>query len=184
MAAVPECRARAGRAGATGGSARSFIPPHPSRRSQAVERQSPFRRAQGIPAAGAHRRPLSKPGRPGHGLREIFGILCQGTVAGDERGALRGQAGLRLGNHFDHGDHQGVVLAADGGEHAFDERMQPLAPEMAALKEKYKDDMQKFTQKQWELYRKHKVSPMSGCLPMAIQMPVFFGFFQNDLERD
>jgi len=56
-------------------------------------------------------------------------------------------------------------------------RMQALAPEMAALKEKYKDDMQKLTQKQWELYRKHKVSPMSGCLPMAIQMPVFFGFF-------
>jgi len=56
-------------------------------------------------------------------------------------------------------------------------RMQVLAPEMKTLKEKYKDDMQKFTQKQWELYRKHKVSPMSGCLPMAIQMPVFIGFF-------
>ncbi len=56
-------------------------------------------------------------------------------------------------------------------------RMQALAPEMQALKEKYKDDMQKLTQKQWELYRKHKVSPMSGCLPMAIQMPVFIGFF-------
>ncbi len=56
-------------------------------------------------------------------------------------------------------------------------RMQVLAPEMAALKEKHKDDMQKFTQKQWELYRKHKVNPMSGCLPMAIQMPVFFGFY-------
>ncbi len=56
-------------------------------------------------------------------------------------------------------------------------RMQVLAPEMQALKEKYKDDMQKFTQKQWELYRKHKVSPMSGCLPMVIQMPVFIGFF-------
>jgi YidC/Oxa1 family membrane protein insertase len=56
-------------------------------------------------------------------------------------------------------------------------RMAALAPEMAALKEKYKDDMQKLTQKQWELYRKHKVSPMSGCLPMAIQMPIFIGFF-------
>ena len=32
-------------------------------------------------------------------------------------------------------------------------RMQALAPEMAALKEKYKDDVQKFTSKQWELYR-------------------------------
>ena len=56
-------------------------------------------------------------------------------------------------------------------------RMQALAPELKALKEKYKDDVQKLTQKQWELYRKHKVSPMSGCLPMVIQMPVFFGFF-------
>jgi YidC/Oxa1 family membrane protein insertase len=56
-------------------------------------------------------------------------------------------------------------------------RMQALGPELKALQEKYKDDMQKLTQKQWELYRKHKVSPMSGCLPMLIQMPVFFGFF-------
>jgi len=56
-------------------------------------------------------------------------------------------------------------------------RMQALGPELKALQEKYKDDMQKLTQKQWELYRKNKVSPMSGCLPMLIQMPVFFGFF-------
>ena len=56
-------------------------------------------------------------------------------------------------------------------------RMQALGPELKALQAKYKEDMQKLTQKQWELYRKHKVSPMSGCLPMLIQMPVFFGFF-------
>jgi YidC/Oxa1 family membrane protein insertase len=56
-------------------------------------------------------------------------------------------------------------------------RMQALAPEIAALKEKYKDEPQKFAGKQMELWRKHKVSPMSGCLPMAIQMPVFIGFF-------
>ena len=56
-------------------------------------------------------------------------------------------------------------------------RMQALAPELAALKEKYKDDVQKLTSKQWELYKKNKVNPMSGCLPMAIQMPVFIGFF-------
>ncbi len=56
-------------------------------------------------------------------------------------------------------------------------RMQALAPELKALQAKYKDDMQKLTSKQWELYKKHKVSPMSGCLPMAIQMPVFIGFF-------
>ena len=56
-------------------------------------------------------------------------------------------------------------------------RMQALAPEMAILKEKYKDDQQKFAQKQMELWKKHNVNPMSGCLPMLIQMPVFFGFF-------
>jgi YidC/Oxa1 family membrane protein insertase len=55
-------------------------------------------------------------------------------------------------------------------------KMQALAPEIQVFKEKYKDDPQKAMQKQWELYRKHKVSPMSGCLPMVIQMPVFFGF--------
>jgi YidC/Oxa1 family membrane protein insertase len=56
-------------------------------------------------------------------------------------------------------------------------KMQALAPELKALKEKYKDDPQKQTQKTWEIYKKHKVSPLSGCLPMVIQMPVFFGFY-------
>jgi YidC/Oxa1 family membrane protein insertase len=56
-------------------------------------------------------------------------------------------------------------------------RMQALAPELKALQEKYKEEPQKLTQKQWELYRKHKVNPMSGCLPLLIQTPVFIGFF-------
>jgi YidC/Oxa1 family membrane protein insertase len=56
-------------------------------------------------------------------------------------------------------------------------KMQALAPEVKALKEKYADDPQKFTQKQMELWKKNSVSPMSGCLPMLIQMPVFLGFF-------
>jgi YidC/Oxa1 family membrane protein insertase len=56
-------------------------------------------------------------------------------------------------------------------------RMQALAPELAELKVKYKDDVQKQTAKTWEIYKKHKVNPMSGCLPMVIQMPVFIGFF-------
>jgi YidC/Oxa1 family membrane protein insertase len=55
-------------------------------------------------------------------------------------------------------------------------KMQALGPEVQALKEKYKDDPQKFTQKQMELWKKNKVNPMSGCLPMLVQMPVFFGF--------
>jgi YidC/Oxa1 family membrane protein insertase len=56
-------------------------------------------------------------------------------------------------------------------------RMQALAPEIKALKEKYKDDPQKFTQKQMELWKKNKVSPLGGCLPMLIQTPVFIGFY-------
>jgi YidC/Oxa1 family membrane protein insertase len=56
-------------------------------------------------------------------------------------------------------------------------RMQALAPEVAALKEKYKDDQQKFVSKQMELWKKNKVSPMGGCLPMLIQTPVFIGFY-------
>jgi YidC/Oxa1 family membrane protein insertase len=56
-------------------------------------------------------------------------------------------------------------------------KMQALAPEVKKLKEKYSDDPQKFTQKQMELWRENKVSPMSGCLPMLLQTPVFLGFF-------
>ncbi|MEI9961087.1 MAG: membrane protein insertase YidC [Limisphaerales bacterium] len=56
-------------------------------------------------------------------------------------------------------------------------RMQALAPQLKELQVKYKDDVQKLTSKQWELYKKHKANPMSGCLPMLVQMPVFIGFF-------
>jgi YidC/Oxa1 family membrane protein insertase len=56
-------------------------------------------------------------------------------------------------------------------------RMQELAPQMKALQEKYKDDPQKLSQKQWEFWKKNKVNPMGGCLPMLLQMPVLFGFF-------
>ena len=55
-------------------------------------------------------------------------------------------------------------------------KMQALGPELKVLKEKYKDDQQKFAQKQMELWKKHNVNPLSGCFPMLIQMPVFFGF--------
>lgn len=56
-------------------------------------------------------------------------------------------------------------------------KMQALAPEVKALKEKYGDDPAKMMQKQQELYRENSVSPLSGCLPMLIQTPVFLGFF-------
>ncbi len=56
-------------------------------------------------------------------------------------------------------------------------RMQALQPQVKAILEKYKDDPMKVQRKMMELWKENKVSPMSGCLPMLIQMPVFIGFF-------
>jgi YidC/Oxa1 family membrane protein insertase len=56
-------------------------------------------------------------------------------------------------------------------------RMQMLQPQMSALKEKYKDDPVKMNKKLMEFMKENKVSPLGGCLPMLLQMPVFFGFF-------
>jgi YidC/Oxa1 family membrane protein insertase len=57
------------------------------------------------------------------------------------------------------------------------QKMAALAPQIAALKEKYKDDPAKFSAKQMEFYRENKINPVAGCLPMLVQLPVFFGFF-------
>lgn len=57
------------------------------------------------------------------------------------------------------------------------QRMAQFAPQLAALKEKYKDDPQKFAAKQMEFMRENKMNPASGCLPMLIQLPVFFGLY-------
>ena len=56
-------------------------------------------------------------------------------------------------------------------------RMQALQPQMAAIKEKYKDDPVKMNKKTMEFMKENKVSPLGGCLPMVLQMPVFIGFF-------
>ena len=55
-------------------------------------------------------------------------------------------------------------------------KMQAMQPELAALKEKYKDDPRKMQEKNLELMKKHGVNPAAGCLPMLIQFPVFIGF--------
>ena len=57
-------------------------------------------------------------------------------------------------------------------------RMQALQPQMKALQEKFKDDPAKMNRKLMEFMKEHKVSPMAGCLPMLIQLPIFFGFYQ------
>ena len=56
-------------------------------------------------------------------------------------------------------------------------RLQALQPQMNAIKEKYKDDPVKMNKKTMEFMRENKVSPLGGCLPMLLQIPVFFGFY-------
>jgi len=55
--------------------------------------------------------------------------------------------------------------------------MKKLQPKLNALKEKFGTDKQKFTQATLELYKKEKVNPMSGCLPILIQIPVFIALY-------
>lgn len=56
-------------------------------------------------------------------------------------------------------------------------RMRKLQPRVKALQERYADDKQKLGQATWELYRKEKVNPAKGCLPILIQMPVFLALY-------
>ena len=55
--------------------------------------------------------------------------------------------------------------------------MQQLAPKIQALKERYKDDQQKYGVEQMRLFKDNKVNPVAGCLPVLIQMPIFIGMY-------
>ena len=57
--------------------------------------------------------------------------------------------------------------------------MQKLQPKLTELKEKYKNDQAKIGQETMALYKAHKVNPLSGCLPMLIQIPVFIGLYNT-----
>jgi YidC/Oxa1 family membrane protein insertase len=56
-------------------------------------------------------------------------------------------------------------------------RMAALSPKMTELRDKYKDDPTKMNQELMKLYKDYGVNPFSGCLPMLIQIPIFFGFY-------
>jgi YidC/Oxa1 family membrane protein insertase len=53
-----------------------------------------------------------------------------------------------------------------------------LAPKMQALKEKYKDDPTRMNQEVMKMYKQYGINPVGGCLPMVIQIPIFFGLYQ------
>ena len=56
-------------------------------------------------------------------------------------------------------------------------RMAALSPKMTELREKYKDDPTKMNQELMKLYKDYGINPFGGCLPMLIQIPIFFGFY-------
>lgn len=61
-------------------------------------------------------------------------------------------------------------------------RMREIQPKLQALKEHYSDDRQSLSRETIELYRKEKINPLGGCLPMLIQIPVFIAFYYVIIE--
>ncbi len=57
-------------------------------------------------------------------------------------------------------------------------KMKAVQPQMAALRERYPDDKAKQQQELMALYKKEKINPLAGCLPIAIQIPVFFSLYK------
>ena len=57
------------------------------------------------------------------------------------------------------------------------QKMQQLQPVMDRLREKYKNDPERMNKEIFALYKEHKVNPMGGCLPILVQMPVFFALY-------
>jgi YidC/Oxa1 family membrane protein insertase len=55
--------------------------------------------------------------------------------------------------------------------------MQKIQPQMAKLRERFKDDQTALQKEMMELYRRHRVNPFSGCLPMVLQIPIFIGLY-------
>ncbi|GAB5378209.1 MAG: membrane protein insertase YidC [Acuticoccus sp.] len=58
-------------------------------------------------------------------------------------------------------------------------KMKALQPEMQKMRERYKDDRMKQQQAMMELYKKEKVNPLAGCIPILIQIPVFFALYKT-----
>ena len=58
-------------------------------------------------------------------------------------------------------------------------RMQKIQPQLKELQKKYKDDKQKLQQETMAFYKENNVNPLAGCLPLILQMPVFFALFRT-----
>jgi len=77
---------------------------------------------------------------------------------------------------------KGVMYPLTKAQYTSMAKMRELQPKLTALKERYGDDRQKMSQGMMELYRKEKVNPAGGCLPLLIQMPIFLALYWVFLE--
>jgi len=57
--------------------------------------------------------------------------------------------------------------------------MQKIQPQMAKLRERHKDDQVALQKEMMELYRRHRLNPLTGCLPMVLQLPIFVGLYNT-----
>jgi YidC/Oxa1 family membrane protein insertase len=77
---------------------------------------------------------------------------------------------------------KGVMYPLTKAQYTSMAKMRDLAPKMAQLKERFGDDRQKMSQATMEMYRKEKVNPAGGCLPLLLQMPIFLALYWVFLE--
>jgi YidC/Oxa1 family membrane protein insertase len=123
-------------------------------------------------------------GDPNHSLKDIvyYGLALFGAVAQLMLGILHFFYGL-VGNY---GAAivmltilvRGAMFPISYKQTKNMARMQALKPEMDRISEKYKTDMQKRSQAIQELYRKHNINPLGGCLPVFLQLPIFIGLYR------
>ncbi|XHR27798.1 MAG: membrane protein insertase YidC [Chthoniobacteraceae bacterium] len=72
---------------------------------------------------------------------------------------------------------RGLLWPIQGRANRSMKRMQLLMPKQTELRDKYKDDPARMNQEVMKLYKQYGVNPLSGCLPMLIQIPIFIGFY-------
>ena len=72
---------------------------------------------------------------------------------------------------------RGALWPIQGKANQSMKKMQLLQPKMTELREKYKDDPARMNQEMMKLYKDYGANPLSGCVPMLIQIPIFFGFY-------
>ncbi len=77
---------------------------------------------------------------------------------------------------------KGIMYPLTKAQYSSMAKMRELQPKMTQLKERFGDDRQKMSQGMMELYRKEKVNPAGGCLPLLIQMPIFLALYWVFLE--